>query len=273
MTNGKTALITGATSGIGAAFAEEFAGRGYNLLITGRRAEKLEAVARRLRDTYAVAVEVRIIELSDREKVHGFCRELAQRDDIEALVNNAGFGFNEYFAKGELDVWEKMTETQVLAPLAITHAVLPAMIKRDEGIIINVSSDGAFLLAPKNTAYSATKSFLKTFTECLHIELMDTHIRVEALCPGLTKTDFHEKMGMPQSRQRNKGIITWGEPAQVARAAMHALDKGKVLCIPTFGERILIRFTSLLPRKSFYSLMFSMSKKIFSSGKGGMQKS
>lgn len=264
MDNKKVALITGATSGIGKEFARRFAGFKYNLIITGRRENKINIVADEIRKEFNVSVEVIIVELSDAGKIEKLIKTVENRD-IDVLVNNAGFGLNAFFDESDLDKFLKMEAVHVNAPMKITYAVLKGMMKRNNGTIINVSSDGAFLLAPKNTVYASTKAFLKTFTEGLNLEMKTKgkNIKLQALCPGLTKTDFHEKMGMDKSRQVDKGMVKWNTPSFIVDCSLEALKKDKVVCIPGVKTKFLIGFLNLLPRKSYYKFMINFCKKNF----------
>jgi short-subunit dehydrogenase len=258
----KTAFVTGATSGIGASYARRFASEGYDLILTGRRIDKLNALADRLREEYAVCVETLCIELSDKEEIERF-EQTVCGGEIDVLVNNAGFGCNALFSEGPAETWEAMVNAHVLAPMRLARAVLPGMLARKKGAIINVSSDGAFLLIPKNAVYASTKAFLKIFTESLHLELAGTGVRVQAVCPGLTKTDFHEKMGIEKGRQRDRGPIHWMEPDEVVALSMEALRKGKVVYIPGFRNRLMIGLLGLLPRSLYYRVMAGASKQLF----------
>lgn len=260
----KTALITGATSGIGKEFARRFAALSYNLIITGRRENKINMVAEEIRKEFNVSVEVIIVELSDANELEKLIKTVENRD-IDVLVNNAGFGLNAFYDEQDIDGLLKMEAVHVKAPMKITHTVLKGMMERNNGTIINVSSDGAFLLAPKNTIYSATKAFLKTFTECLNLEMKTKgkNVKLQALCPGLTRTDFHGKMGMDKSRQVDRGMIKWNTPKFIVDCSLDALSKDKVVCIPGAKTKVLIGFLNLLPRKSYYKFMINFFKKNF----------
>ncbi|MCR3758055.1 SDR family NAD(P)-dependent oxidoreductase [Clostridium felsineum] len=260
----KTALITGATSGIGEEFAKRFAELGYNLIITGRRENKINSVAEEIRKNFNVNVEVVIAELSDEKDLEKLIIVIENKK-IDMLVNNAGFGLNSFYEEEDINKFLDMETVHVKVPMKITYVVLKDMIKRNNGTIINVSSDGAFLLVPKNTVYASTKAFLKTFTEALNIEIKSKgkNIKLQALCPGLTKTDFHEKMGMDKSRQVNKGMIKWNTPKFIVNSSLEALKKDKVVCIPGAKTKFLIGVLNLLPRKSYYKFMINFCKKNF----------
>jgi short-subunit dehydrogenase len=258
----KTACITGATSGIGAAFAEKFAQLGYNLVVTGRRKEKIEAEAERIRQNYRVSVEVILAELSEEEGIKRVTDSMKRRE-IEILVNNAGFGANSLYQVSDLSVMEQLAKVNVLAPMELIHAVLPGMVERGSGTVINISSESVYMIVPKNAVYSGAKSFLKSFTEGLHLDLMGTGVRVMAVCPGLTHTDFHEKMGMVKARQIDRGQIKWMSPGEVVETALRDLEKGKVICIPGTHTKLLTHILNQMPRKSYYKCMYQFSQKNF----------
>ncbi len=259
----KTAVITGATSGIGAAYAKRFAGQGYDLVITGRRREKIEALAKNIRKECHVRVEVVLAELSEKEEIRKVI-EVMQEKQVEILVNNAGFGANSLFYECDLEVAEQLASVSVIAPMELIRAVLPDMVKKKSGTIINISSESVYMIVPKNSVYSGSKAFLKSFTEGLHVDLTGIGIRVQAVCPGLIHTDFHEKMGMEKSRQTNKGIVSWMSPEEVVTCSLKDLQKGKVICIPGFHTKLMTRMLSFLPRKMYYKTMYNLSQKISS---------
>ena len=186
MNNKLTALITGATSGIGAEYARRLAEDGYDLIITGRREEKINALADELSEAHGSEVEVIIIEFSDAAQVDALIESIKDRD-IHILINNAGFGTTKFFHQEPLELQEKMISAHILAHTKIIYAILPRMIEKGTGVIINVSSSGAFLPSPKTAVYSGTKAYLCAFTECLHYELESTGLQVQVVCPGLSE--------------------------------------------------------------------------------------
>jgi short-subunit dehydrogenase len=252
--NKKNALITGATSGIGAAFAKRLAHDGYDLIITGRRKEKINALANELSKAYSVNVDIINIELSDIVELEALIERISNLH-IDILINNAGFGTNSYFWEEDFRIQEEMVQVQIICPMRLIHAVLPNMISRGNGAIINVSSVGAFLSIPKNTVYLGTKAFLRAFTESLHLELMGTGVKVQVICPGLTRTDFHEKMGMAKAEQVNRGLVRWRSPDEIVDISLKGLGKNEVVCIPGWSTRIRILLLSILPDRIYYGLI------------------
>ena len=191
----KIACITGATSGIGAAFAEEFAKQGYDLIITGRRAKKIKAFAIQLVKTYMVHVDVVIADFSDENIIDDLVSKIEPLNNLEILVNNAGYGSEGYFCQEDSESQLAKLHVSDSATIKLSHAVLPNMISKRRGTIINVSSLSACFPAPGAAMYSATRAFLVSFTESIYLELKGTGVKVKALCPGTTMTDFNKKNG------------------------------------------------------------------------------
>ncbi len=255
MKKNKYAVITGASSGIGAAFARHFAGEGYDLVITGRRKDLLHALAVELESTYSIRVEEIEVELTDSIQVEKLINKIMLIDNIEILVNNAGFGTNEYFYKGDIKKYTDMVMVHDIVPMILTYAVLPKMVLSGySGIIINVSSLSALIPLPKNTVYGGSKAFLINFSESLSIELKDKDIYIQALCPGFTRTDFHKKLDIPEDDLKNTGPARWMTPEKVVKLSVRAVQKGKVVYIPGFWNKLLVLFTRIIPKSLFYKL-------------------
>lgn len=259
----KTAVVTGATSGIGEAYAQKLAEQGYDLIITGRRKEKIEALAETIRQKFQVRADIVLAELSEEEGIQKVIEKTKERQ-VEVLVNNAGFGANSLFYNCDIQVAKQLANVNIIAPMELIRAVLPDMVKRNSGIIINISSESAYMIVPKNSVYSGAKAFLKTFTEGLHADLTGTDVKVLAVCPGLTHTDFHEKMGMEKARQINRGIIRWMSPEEIVACSFKDLQKGKVICIPGIHTKLMTCILSLIPRKLYDKAMYHMSRKLSS---------
>lgn len=258
----KIAVITGATSGIGAAYAARLARDGYDLIITGRRKEKIEQLANKISDEQHVKVEVVIAELSNEEGIQRLVDIIKERN-VEILVNNAGFGVSCLYQDCDLNIMEQMARVNILASMRLIHTVLPGMLERQKGTIINISSESAFLIIRKNSVYSGSKAFLKSFSEGLHMDLMNTGINVQVVCPGLTRTDFHQRMGIDITKKKDSGLINWLTPEDIVNASLKDLKKNKVICIPGINTRFLIRLLGLLPRKLYYQVSYNFSQKRF----------
>jgi short-subunit dehydrogenase len=190
--NAKTALITGASSGIGATFARQLAGKGYDLVLVARRRERLASVANELQKTHSVSVETLVADLanlSDIEKVEKRIRKL---ENLSTLINNAGFGVSGNFAETDPAKQIDMINVHIVASVRLCRAALPGMIARHHGAIINIASTAAFVPIPGHIMYNATKAYLVFFSEALQAELTATGVHVQALCPGFTHTEFHD---------------------------------------------------------------------------------
>jgi short-subunit dehydrogenase len=256
----KTVLITGATSGIGAEYARRFAREGYDLIITGRREAKIKALADDLSHENGVNVEVILIELSNTDEVQGFLERIKDKD-IDVLVNNAGFGTLRFFLKEPLQIQEDMVAVNILCALKLTYAILPRMLKKGGGIIINVSSAGAFMPTPNEATYTGTKAFLLAFSEALYFELIGTGVKIQAVCPGLTKTDMPIRLGVPEDQMIDRGMFKWMTPKEVVDASLKGLKSNKVVCIPGRLTRFQVFMRAILPDSVYYKFAYSSFKK------------
>ena len=254
----KYALITGGTSGIGAAYARALAGRGYNIIITGRRREVIEGTASEIRERFKVDVEVLLADFSQKSNVDRVV-EKAEGRNIEILVNNVGSGNKKVFLEDSYEQQRKMLEVQIDAMCRITHLVAKRMKSSGRGNIINVSSLAAFTPASFNHLYSASKSFIVTFSEALYIDLMKNGIGVQVLCPGFTKTDFHRGMEVEKKTFENRGLIRWMKAEKVVEISLREMEKGGGICIPGICNKILYLFLKFLPRKIYYRIARRMS--------------
>lgn len=259
MKKNRIVLITGASSGLGEIFARRFAQSGYDLVITGRRKEKLVHLADELKSCYGISVHWIIAELSDESDVQKITGFIGKHQNISVLVNNAGFGSGKEFSCCDLTEHMQMLQVHVITTLRLVHAVLPQMKNRREGTIINLSSLGAFMPAPGSSMYSATKLFLKSFTESLHMEVGRYGIRLQCLCPGFTKTDFHNRRPDGKS-PKSSGLIPWMDAETVVDQCLKSLDKGKVVLVPGIINRMLVRIVSVLPRPVYYHLMMKLTR-------------
>lgn len=243
------AVVTGATSGIGAAYARELGRRGFRLILTGRREAELRAVAREIGEE---RVEVHLAELSDEatvEKLVEACRERA----VAVLVNNAGFGIGTPFLATALAEELRMERVHVTVPLRLIHALAPGMVARGSGAIVNVSSLAGFTPLPRSASYAATKALLRVFSESLAMELRGTGVRVQVLCPGFTRTHFHAALDIPRGELRNRLIVRWMSADAVVRASLDALEADRVVCVPGFWNRVIRRLIPLIPSRLFYA--------------------
>lgn len=249
----QTALITGATSGIGKAFAERFAAMGYDLILTGRRKQIITEVARKLKKTFGIGVTVIIAELTHEKGISAVVSAIKKADRLSVLVNNAGYGIEGLFKNLHVQEHLDMMTVHMSAPMRFMHAALPGMIEQKNGIIINVASLGAFAPAPINGIYGGTKSFLIVLTESIHMEVRHHGVRVQALCPGFTHTDLHSKMGVEKKLNKRKGVV-WMSPERVTGISLKYLEKEKIVCIPGFTNKILYGLTRFIPRWLYYRM-------------------
>jgi hypothetical protein len=224
----RTALITGASSGIGEAFADVFASQGFDVVLTARRADRLAAVAERIRRTHARRVEVIVADLSDRNAPAQLCDEVARRGlTIDALVNNAGYGVPGAYVASPWERHEAMLQVMVVALAELTHRLLPGMIERGYGRIVNVASLAALVPAPAgHTLYAASKALVVKFSESLAGEVLRHGVYVTAVCPGFTHTEFHDVTGTRSMMNRLPSWL-WLEAAQVAREGFDAVMAGR----------------------------------------------
>jgi short-subunit dehydrogenase len=230
----RTALITGASAGIGEEFARQLAAAGSGLVLVARRRERLEAIAAELAARHGTAVEVLPADLSNEEDVGRITARIAEIETLDLLVNNAGFGGTGRFSASDAGRSLEMIQVHAAASVALARAALGGMIRRGRGRIINVASIAAFspLSGP---LYSATKSFLVTFSENLQYELKGTGVRLQALCPGMTHTEFHSVIGMDESVVPG---FMWMSARDVVRISLRALGRRKVVCIPGWQNRL-----------------------------------
>jgi len=238
-------LITGASSGIGEAFARQYASMGRDLVLVARSIEKLETLSRELSANRGVRVTVLRQDLSypdSAEQLVSSCRK--QSLDIEILVNNAGFGLVGPFDNAHLDKHESMVVLHNLTLIKLTSLLLPGMKRNKKGGIINVSSITAFQGVPFNAVYSATKAFILVFSEALREELLGTGINVCAVCPGLTRTSLFDVAGIDP----DKTFLPVGSPEPVVRSAIRALEKNRAFVVPGIYNKLMIHGGRLLPR-------------------------
>ncbi len=190
------AAITGASSGIGAVFARRLA-IAHDLILIARRKDRLEELAEELRQHRGSQVEVMPADLASDSDTAAVASRLAAEDRLELLVNNAGFGTKGLFWKASLEGQESMYQVHVMATVRLTHAALPGMVARNRGGVINVASVAAFVRSPGNASYCSTKSWMAVFTEALSLELQaaGSLVKVQALCPGYTYSEFHDTLG------------------------------------------------------------------------------
>ena len=238
----ETALVTGPTAGIGQSFAQQLAARGYDLVLVARDRERLEKTAAELRADHGVEVEVLAADLTDRDDLARVEARVADPGrPVDLLVNNAGFGLKGRFLDNSVDAETAMLEVLVTAVLRLSHAALRAMSERGHGGIINVSSVAAFL--PRGS-YSAAKAWVNSFSEWAANEYRPRGVKVMALCPGFTKTEFHERMDVSRGSAPD---FMWLDADKLVETALEDFEKGKVFSIPSPQYKAIATASRLIP--------------------------
>ena len=242
------AVITGASSGLGATFARKLAARGYDLLLVARREDRLRSIAREIGEQYRVRTEILAADLTDDSALAAVAARIRGASDLGLLVNNAGFGSLGYFFEIDPEIQEKMHRLHVIATLRLSHAALVNLVPRaapGTGII-NVSSVAAYGASPQNVSYCATKTWMNRFSQGLAIELgaKSSPVTVQALCPGYTLTEFHDVM--PMNRSRIPASL-WMKADFVVEESLLGFDRGKLFVIPGWRYKLIVGMLKLIP--------------------------
>ena len=258
----RTVLITGASAGIGKAFAGVFAGHGYDLVVTARRADRLDALTVRLSERHGIRVTAMPADLSRPGACTRLCDEIARQGiAIDALVNNAGYGLPGAYSYHPWERHEAFLRVLVLAVTELTHRLLPGMLERKRGRIINVASLAGLLPAPAgDTLYAASKAFLVRFSESLAHEVRDRGVHVTALCPGFTLSEFHDVTGTRKTVSRLPGFM-WMRAEDVARQGYDAVETGVPVLVTGRVNRALALAGRLVPYGLMTRLTSATSKR------------
>ncbi len=244
------ALITGASSGIGAEFARRLAAHGMHLVLTARRKELLEKLADELHTRHGTKTEIIIGDLTDPAEPQRLCDAIAAKGiQIELLINNAGFGWVSTVDEAEVSRMKQLVQLNIASVTELTFLLLPAMLLRGHGGIINVSSVAAFQPVAYMPVYAASKAFVLHFSEALWAECRDRGVTVTALCPGTTQTDFFDVANVPGWLKKHE----FSTPEQVVKSALKALERRKQIAIPGWRNR-LIAFSVRLARRKMVVL-------------------
>lgn len=243
----KTALVTGASGGIGYELAKVFARESHNVVLVARNQGALETLAKELQEKYPVSAVVLPADLSDPSAPGQIHALLAKESvHVDYLVNNAGFGTRGPFQESDLKSQLSMMQVNMVSLVHLTRLFLDDMVKRGEGRILNVASTAAFQPGPLMAVYYATKSFVLSFSEALADDLKGTGVKVTALCPGPTSTGFGKSAGMEAARLFRRGAM---DPETVAQAGYEGLMKGRKVVVPGFRNRALATASRLAPRR------------------------
>jgi len=245
---GKTALVTGASSGIGKAFAELLAEKGYALVLTARRGDRLEALAAELRQRHGVATHTLVADLAEADAPAKIASELAARNlAIDLLVNNAGYGVPGSYVNVSWADHSRFMQVMVTAVLDLTYRLLPGMLERGWGRIINIASVAGMVPSPAgHTLYGASKAFVIRASEALAAENMPRGVNVTAVCPGFTLSEFHDVTGTRDQMNKVPGLL-WLDAADVAREGYTAVMNGQSVVINGRIYRLLVWLNGALP--------------------------
>ncbi len=235
------ALVTGATAGIGESFSRLLAGNNYNIVLVARDLPRLQERATALEAKFGISTHVIQADLATDDgclKVEKYIAE----NQIDVLINNAGFGTNKAFTMSALEVEQQLLDVLVRTPMRLMHVALPLMKARDNGIIINVSSVAGYIAGG---SYSAAKSYLTVLSESLNTELSATNVKVSALCPGFTRTEFHQRGKMSMKGLPN---FLWLNSDRLVEQSWRDALKGKAVSVPGWQYKLLVLIVETIPR-------------------------
>ncbi len=245
--NDRWALITGASSGIGAEFAVQLAGRGMHLILAARSKEKMSSIARELNTRHGTRCHIVAIDLSDPDASRRLFDEIQRLEvEVELLVNNAGMGLIGQIESTAPEEVRRLLNLNLLTLADLTYRVLPGMLIRKHGAIINVSSQAAFQPVAFMATYAASKSFILHFSEALWAEVRGRGVTITAVCPGATRTDFFDKAGAPGWLEKHSSLT----PAKVVRTALKAMGKRRQYVVPGWKNYIVTLLVRFMTRRT-----------------------
>ena len=237
----KWAIVTGPTAGIGAAYAKLLAAKGYNLVLVSRDLKRLKQTAADLTASHAIETQVLSADLTTDKGIATLADFIA-KNEIEVLINNAGFGLNSSFVKSSAADEQSVVNILVTAPMQLSHAVLPQMVARKSGTIVNVSSVAGYFAAGH---YSAAKAYVTVLTESMHAEVGKHGVNVSALCPGFTKTEFHQRAKMKMDALPS---FMWLDADFLVAKSWADAQAGKAISIPGWQYRVMVWIAKNAPR-------------------------
>lgn len=254
------ALVTGASSGIGATYARVLAAVGCDLIVVARRKERLDELAAELGAEHGVAVETLQADLADVAQLRQVEERIAATPRLEFLINNAGFGTRGRFMDADVESQDAMNRVHITATMRLTHAALRVMVPRRAGAIINVSSVAAFAPMPGNVVYSASKAWMVAFSRGLRMELESARspVRVQALCPGFTITEFHDRLDMDRS-EVPRGW--WLSSEQVVAESFRGLARNRLIVVPGAQYRALVCVLRWLPAAAYEPVAILLARR------------
>ncbi|MEH3155263.1 MAG: SDR family oxidoreductase [Gordonia paraffinivorans] len=254
-TTSRTALVTGASAGIGAAFARHLAAQGNDVVLVARREDRLVTLAEELGRGYGVTATVIAADLNDPAGPRAIVDQCASQDiDIDILINNAGFSGNGSFAETPFDDLAREIQVMVTAVTELAHLVVPGMKQRQYGRIVNVSSLAALLPPGASLLYTAIKSYVLNLSQALDMELKPDGVHVTALCPGFTHSEFHDVMGTRNAASTKLPGLLWQSAEDVVREGWDAVEAGKPVCVPGAVNKITAAAARPIPTRLGYVL-------------------
>jgi uncharacterized protein len=254
------AVVTGASAGIGREFCERLAARGYDLIVVARDGGRLEALRQELEGRLGIAVEVFPADLTIDTDVSLLAERLTRSPGLALLVNNAGFGTRGALADASPALQEAMLRLHIVAPMRLTQAALPVLLRNGRGAIVNVSSVASFLHAASNVNYCATKAYLTTFSEGLAAELRGSGVRVQALCPGFTRSEFHQRMDVDVKEVPR---WMWMSASRVVETSLRNLERGgPAVCVPGLRYKLIVLLLRLVPHWIVGRLSASRARRV-----------
>ena len=235
------ALVTGATAGIGESFTRLLAVNNYNIVLVARDAQRMQERAQQLESQFNISTHMIQADLAT-DIGCGLVESYIKNNQIDVLINNAGFGLNKAFTLSEVDAEQQMLDVLVRTPMRLMHSVLPGMKERNKGVVINVSSVAGYIAGG---SYSASKSYITVISESINTELAATNVKVSALCPGFTRTEFHQR-----ARMSMKGLpsFMWLDSDKLVEKAWVDALKGRAVSIPGWQYQLLVFIIHTVPR-------------------------
>ena len=249
-------LITGASSGIGYEMAKQLASKNYNLLLVARSEDKLLKLQQELKKQFNIEVEYLLYDLSEPNSAQDLYKQVQERKYlVTGLINNAGFGINKAFSTSQMDAEQQMFDVLVRTPMRLMHTIIPGMKERKSGIIINNSSVASFIAGG---TYSAAKSYMTVLSESMNTELASSGVKVSALCPGFTRTEFHERGRMKMGGLPN---FMWLNADKLVAQSWKDALANKPVSIPGWQYKLLVGVISTIPRKFVRQIGMNVRKK------------